>query len=74
MLKASRIISKKRDVWKSSKSKVEIAIDDVDKLGSFIELGGPKNEVMKLIEELGFNLKESQPPYGTLIYRMQKER
>jgi len=73
MLNASRIISKERQVWKSDKSNVEIAVDDVDKLGSFIEFEGPENEVLELIEILGFNLKESQPPYGTLIYRMQKQ-
>jgi sporulation-control protein spo0M len=73
MLKVSRIISKERQVWKSDKSNVEIAIDNVDNLGSFVELEGPKNEVLELIETLGFNLKESQPPYGTFIYRMQKQ-
>ncbi len=66
-----RVISKIRETWK--KSGVEIAVDEVEKLGKFVEVEGEENSVKETISELGFDLKNKKPNYGSMLFYLEKE-
>ncbi len=66
-----RVISKEREVWK--KDGIEIAVDEVEKLGKFIEFEGVEKIVLQTISSLGFDLKNKKQNYGGQLFYLEKE-
>lgn len=66
-----KVISKTREVW--AKKDIEVSIDNVEDLGKFIEIEGPENSIKELATSLEFDLKDQQPVYGSLLFRLEKE-
>ena len=71
IMAARRVISKIRETWK--RAGVEIAIDEVENLGKFVEVEGEEKTVMETISSLGFDLKNKKPNYGAQIFYLEKE-
>lgn len=68
---ARRVISKIRETWK--RAGVEIAVDEVENLGKFVEVEGEENSVKETISALGFDLKNKKPNYGAQMFYLEKE-
>jgi len=67
----NKIIEKRRQIYKSNNFLVEICIDDIKCLGTFIEIEGKKEDVEKLVKLL--NLKKEAEPYGKLLDNLYKQ-
>lgn len=66
-----RCISKHRTIWK--KENIEICLDDVEHLGKFIEIEGEERKAYEIMELLGFDISQKQPPYGALLFYLERD-
>lgn len=73
VLAPKRVISKKRESWHSDACDVVIAVDEVKSLGSFIEIEGEEEDVRKIAAKFGFANNEALPPYGSMIFALERE-